>query len=78
MFVFLSMRRTHNERTIYILIINGMIVRAYSDPTEAEKAKQKVLLTRPTDQPLVTATTLYDHQTIDSVDSFGRINADWS
>jgi ornithine cyclodeaminase/alanine dehydrogenase-like protein (mu-crystallin family) len=78
MFVFLSMRRTHNERTIFVLIINGMIVRAYSDPTEANNAKQKVVMTRPTDQPIVTATTLYDHQTIDSVGSFGRINADWT
>lgn len=78
MFVFLSHRRTHNEREIYVLIINGMIVRAYSDPMEAENAKRKVALTRPQDQPLVTATTLYDHQTIDSVGTFGRINADWT
>ena len=78
MFVFLSMRRTHNERIIYILIINGMIVRAYSDENEANMAKQKVMMTRPQDAPLVTATTLYDHQTIDSAGAFGRINADWT
>lgn len=69
--------RTHNERIIYVLVINGNMVRAYSEEPEAQQAKQKIMMTRPQDQPLVAGVTFYDKQTIDSKGYFNKLNTAW-
>lgn len=74
----MSANRTHNKRTIYVLLANSMIIRAYSDQREANDARQDIAMVRPQDAPMVVATYLLDHQTIDSIGRFGRINADWT
>lgn len=66
-----------NKRTIHVLLANGMIVRAYSDPKEANDARQEIAMVRPQDAPMVVSTFLFDHQTIDSIGQFNKLNTAW-